>query len=534
MKRTLASPVASGRTTARRRIGQCDDREAAIASLLDAWARALDGTGSADDLATWQRFAALTPSDPGAAYTLAESAGIPVDVLVASTYEPAWARVAALPAVASLFARGTGSAGGAPSCLLPSFVDLIDATERSVADDSRASLSRIIDDLTSPDAGVRSQAAVDLVTMLDVSLRRRAVLAALGQGAIAPDYPPALPPSTWAPAAEALGAEPETCSLDRAYYVIRARVGPHPEGAVDGLPQEGAYAFILGPYGDQRAAHVRGAFVPHGLVPAQAYGRNDVMTLDPTLPLSRTSVDMFSAALAQAPLFDGPYGLGDLAGVSQVRNALVPLYDLNDLPERVAFAFYDQVGTDQDWWAAPVEDLAGVWITECELVAAVRVFGGQAEARRHAPLFASRLPTLFDTITDAVARGVPLGAIGAEALSLGGGGSVPRDTIERMLPRLWFRTCSANPDPDSGTLRGAPALAEAARALGIPVGAATSLRPELLCDALAERAIHEQTRERYRDFVPPVIQEDTPLWPGLDGGGDDGIRDTVENPFLFP
>ncbi|WBR14712.1 hypothetical protein pkur_cds_538 [Pandoravirus kuranda] len=540
MKRMLASPAPSARALVRRRVGRCDDREAAIESLRAAWSRALDGTGSAEDVALWRRFAVLTPSDPDAAFTLARSAGVPVDALVASVYEPMWERVGALPAVASWMERQQeqqereNEPKFAPSCLLPLFTDLIDAAERNVPDDSRASLSRIIDDLVSPDAGVRSQAATDLVTVLDVSLRRRDILAALGEGSIAPDYPPALPPSTWAAAVEALGAEPETCSPARAYYVMRARIGPHPEGAVDGLPQEGGYAFMLGPYGDQRdAALARGAFVPPGSVLAQTYdhdgGGNSVF--DPTLPLLRASVDMFLAALAQAPPF-APYRLDHLAGVSQVRDALVPLYDLNDLPDRVARTFYDQVGVGEDWWAAPIEYLAGVWISECELVAAVRVFGGQVEARRHASLFASRLPTLFDTITDAVARGMPLGVTAAEPLSLGGG-YVPRDAIERMLPRLWFRTCSADPDPVSGTLPGAPSLAGAARALGIPTDAAASLRPELLCDALAQRAIHEQTRERFRDFVPPTVEEGTPLWPGL-GGDDDGTQGgTADNPFVF-
>ncbi|AVK77047.1 hypothetical protein pmac_cds_359 [Pandoravirus macleodensis] len=543
MKRTLASPVASGRTTARRRIGQCDDREAAITSLLDAWTRALDGTGSADDLATWQRFAALAPLDPGVAYRLAESSGIPVDVLVASTYEPAWARVAALPAVASLIDRGVDLPGGASPCLLPSFVDLIDATERNVADDSRASLSRIIDDITSPDAGVRSQAAVDLVTMLDVSLRRRAVLAALGQGAIAPDYPPALPPSTWAPAAEALGAEHKMCGAQRAYYVFRTRVGPHPEGAADSLPQEGIYAFIMGPFGDENWPRTN-SMVTRRASPAreyyhdsyhEVYERDAVRMFGYYPPLPRDVIEAFLTALAQAPP-PSSYRTDNLAGVSQVRNALVPLYDLSDLPKRVAETFYKGAGNNgEDWWAAPIDDLAGVWITECELVTAARVFSGQVEARRHASLFPSRPPTLFDAVTDAVARGRFSVTTGATGMSMGGD-YVPSDTIRRMLPRLWFQTCSADPDPVLGTLQGATALAEAANALGIPVDAATSLRPELLCATLAQRAIQEQARENYRDFVPPAMEEGAPLWPGLDGddGGGDGIWNAdAGNPFVF-
>lgn len=533
MKRALASPTPSGRTFARRRMTRCDDREAAIASLLATWARALDGTGSDEDVATWQRFAVLSPSEPDAAYALARSTGVPVDTLVASAYGPVWARAAALPAVASWIDSEEGrrdESGGAPSCLPPSFMDLVDANERNVADDSRASLSQIVGDLASPDAGVRSQAAVDLVTMLDVSLRRRAILAALGDGAIASGYPPALPPSTWAAAVQAFGSEHAPCGLGRDYYVVRVRVGPHPEGAVDGLPQEGVYAFLLGPYGDRQAAHARGAFVPQASVLAQTHGHDGDLVLDPTLPLPRVNVDTFLAALAQAPPL-GSYRIDDLAGVSQVRNALVPLYDLNDLPDRVAHTFYVQVGADEDWWAAPIEDLAGVWISECELVAATRVFAGQVEARRHASLFASRLPTLFDAVTDAVARGMPLGAIGAETLSLGSG-SIPRDAVERMLPRLWFRACSADPDPLSGTLPGALPLAEVAGALGVPIDPATSLRPELLCYTLAERAIQQQVRERYRDFVPPTIDEGAPLWPGL-GDGDGGVWDAADNPFIF-
>nr|UDO47544.1 hypothetical protein [Pandoravirus massiliensis] len=530
MKRAPSSPVPSERGPARRRIGRCDDRDTAIVSLLAAWARALGGTGSEEDIAAWQRFVVLTPSDPTAAYTLAESSGVPVNAIVASIYEPAWARVAALPTVASWLQEAEPAS--ATPCL-PSFMDLIGAAERSVAGDSRASLSRIVDDLASPDAGVRSQAAADLVTFLDVSLRRRGILGALGQGSVAPDYPPAVPPLTWAASAEALGTEPAGCDPRRAYYIMRARVGPHPEGATDGLPQEGAYTFLLGPFGDRRAPHVRGVFVPQAL-PAQVHGY-DGWDVDPDLPLLRDVVEGFLIALVQTPL-NVPYRTENLAGVSQVRNALVPLYDLNDLPDRVAETFYNQVGAGEDWWAAPVYDLAGVWIGECELVVAARVFAGQVEARRHASLFASRPPALFDVVTDAIARGIAAGATGGGPTMSMAAGFVPRETVERMLPRLWYRACSADPDPFSGTLRGAAPLAEAAGALGIPIDAATSARPELLCATLAEGAIQAQIRERYRDFVPPALEEGAPLWPGLDeiGTGDDNVRGPgADNPFVF-
>ncbi|AGO82565.1 hypothetical protein pdul_cds_485 [Pandoravirus dulcis] len=473
----------------------------AVADLVAAWTRAHAGRGSPQDVALWRRYATVNPAEPWGLATDAARRGLqPVDTVL-GTYEPLWRRLERRPTLMRHLADLV-QAGPTP---LPSLVDLIDAAYRLATDDTRPSLARTVRDLGSPDAYVRRDAVDDLVDFVDVALRRRDALERLGRGPISPDYPAALPPDAWdaavgtlarmtssyvpfddAPAqADRTESAARACDPDVAYYLLVARVGAHPEGAHDGLPDQGTYVFLMEPSpvegrrGRARSVAIYASDMPP-FVDVQRYLDSRVL-----VPEEDTMLLLFLAAVGGAM----PYGplLGeDAAGAAQVRAALVPLHSLAAMPDAVDRTFEAIDAHDRGWHVAPLDALSAVWITECQLEAAVRAFAGQMAARRAGPLFHGGVPTLFDAVGDAI-------AVGSHAVDIGPG-TLPREVLERILPRVWQRVCSAAASP-SGTLRGAPNLATVARALGLDVDWAASTRPELLCDALASGAVAAQTAQ---------------------------------------
>ncbi|QBZ81040.1 hypothetical protein pclt_cds_445 [Pandoravirus celtis] len=491
----------------RRRVGLTlpppPDIGAAIPDLVAAWARAHAGRGSLLDVAQWRRYATVDPAEPWGLAALGASRGQSPVGVVLGAYELLWRRIERRPALMRHLADIV-QAGPTP---LPSLMDLVDAAYRLSTDDTRPSLVQIVEDIKSADDYVRRDALDDLVDFVDAAWQRRDTIERLGRGPISPDYPTALPPDVWAAAVDALahtvpsraplndnvlaqgqrGAIPDrACDPNLAYYILVARVGAHPEGAQDGLPDEGTYVFLLEPFlGEGQRGRARSvAIYPSDAPPfvdIQPYldSRDFVPAEDPALLL-------FLAAVGGATLH-APALAENMAGAAQVRAALVPLHGLAAMPDAVERTFGAIGAYNQGWHVVPLDALSAVWITECQLDAAVRAFAGQEAAWRAAPLFDQGVPTLFDAVGDAIAAGSYPVDIGPNAL--------PREVLERVLARVWQRTCSAVATP-VGTLPGAANLAAVARALGLNIGQADAARPELLCDTLASTAIAAQMAQQ--------------------------------------
>lgn len=473
----------------------------ATSDLVAAWTRAHAGRGSSQDAALWRRYATVDPAEPWGLATLATRHGLQPVGAVLGAYEPLWHRLERRPTLMHHLADIV-QPGPTP---LPSLTDLIDAAYRLTTDDARPSLTQTVRDLGSPDAYVRRDAVDDLVDFVDAALQRRDTIERLGRGPISPDYPAALPPDAWDDAVGALArmassyvpfddapvqtdraeSAVRACDPDIAYYLLVARVGAHPEGAHDGLPDQGTYVFLMEPspvegrHGRARSVAIYASDAPP-FVDVQRYLDSRVL-----MPAEDTMLLLFLAAVG-GPMTYGPLLGEDAAGAAQVRAALVPLHGLAAMPDSVDRTFEAIGAYDRGWHVAPLDALSAAWITECQLDAAVRAFAGQTAARRAGPLFHGGVPTLFDAVGDAIAAGSH--TIDIEP------GALPREVLERILPRVWQGACSAAASP-SGTLRGASNLAAVARALGLDVDWAASTRPELLCDALAPGAIAAQTAQ---------------------------------------
>ncbi|AGO84196.1 hypothetical protein psal_cds_444 [Pandoravirus salinus] len=480
----------------------------AVSDLAAAWQRAHAGRGSPQDVALWRRYATVDPVQPWGLAALGRSRGQSPTEAVLETYETMWRSLQRRPA---LMRHLADTVHDGPTLLPPSIMDLVVTAYRLSTDDTRPSLDQIVRDTRLSDDYVRHDAVDDLVAFVDAALQRRDALERLGRGPISPEYPTALPPDAWATAVNALahttpsrvpldddvpaqGGHAEilgdrACDPGTAYYILVARVGAHPEGADDGLPDEGTYVFLIEPYlVEGRHGRVRSVALYLSDAPPFVDIRPYIDSRN-VVPAEGDVLSLFLAA-AGASVAHAPTALfEDVAGAAQVRAALVPLHGWGAIPDDVEHTFRAIGSYDRGWNVVPLDALSGVWITECQLDAAVRAFAGQVAARGAAPLFDRSVPTLFDAVADAIATG-------SHAIDIGPG-ALPHDVLERILPRVWQRTCSGVPTP-SGTLAGAANLAAIAHALGLDVGQAASARPELLCGALAAGAIAAQMEQRRR------------------------------------
>ncbi|QBZ80762.1 hypothetical protein pclt_cds_164 [Pandoravirus celtis] len=167
------------------------------------------------------------------------------------------------------------------------------------------------------------------------------------------------------------------------------------------------------------------------------------------------------------------------AGAQQIKAAMLPLGSDFALPGPVRRFTEETYADPYDVWY--YGGMKGVWIDECRLVLALRLFEGQVAARRAALGYAS------PSLTNLAARAYtgPLRA-----------GVAPNEMLDRAAAYAWQGVCAA-PALPSGRLPGADRLLDVALWWGVEPDDAETLRPELLCGRLAEIAA-----ERRDDAVP--------------------------------
>jgi hypothetical protein len=232
-------------------------------------------------------------------------------------------------------------------------------------------------------------------------------------------------------------------------------------------------------------------------VTPEALGRFVDMTVEDLTPMR-----LFLACLAQTTPFDPTIGdteeesfdiewLDPLllmplpAGAQQVLDAMTDIDDErgNPMPQRVRDFIENVIESTPPRAGAtrPELDLIddaieGVLLDECQLVGALQLFAGQIRARAAIPKVEPRPQT-------ATLRDLAVAAYRGPLTSR----LIPREILEPAALNAWATTCAGRAPP-SGRLPGADRLLDVASLWGVPTRNAHLVRPELLCDALADVA----------------------------------------------
>ncbi|AVK76675.1 hypothetical protein pneo_cds_1068 [Pandoravirus neocaledonia] len=507
-RRRLAEPVGGGRYMRAGNYETLEFLKREAAPLFASWYRAERGLGSDADARSWARFSVIDPWNPDTLERIAAADGVRPSVAALHLYEPLWAAIAQSPSAAHYIGSrvATQNATG-----LPSFADAIDALVRVLGRNRIQDIQRVVARLGSPDQAARGEVAKGLVGAIAEMLDTRP----MGEWGLDEHsfYTTPLPPGSWAQALHALAladaqSAAHRCDPRHAYYILAVRTNPNEpgdDGAVDvflaapHLSSQRNYQTKTATWHAHADAHgkLRSAS-PAVLEPKR--GHNAALFLPPQVGTRRKVLGLVEdLARALASRSSATPSEPNPAGIDQILRVLAPLGGIDGIPPTTGLApFVIETIANRKIGA-----VAGAWIDECQLVAALALFHGQTLARRASPLFDGRPSTLFDAAVD------------ASVASTGYRPPLPADVIERSGPRLWQRVCSA-PATNAGTLAGADLLVDVAHAWGIAVGNAEVARPELLCQPLAPPMVRARMVSRYGPSPLSPLQQSL-LKSELDG-----------------